>query len=95
MAARRSGADQLREVLAFVRANHPQTKTPPGTRPAPPMLSKAQLATIAANLLDAATHFRVIAALGPLFLNGAGDALKTKANGAANGEKKLAARRRP
>jgi hypothetical protein len=59
------------------------------------MLSKAQLATIAANLLDAATHFRVIAALGPLFLNGAGDALKTKANGAANGEKKLAARRRP
>jgi hypothetical protein len=51
------------------------------------MLSKAQLATIAANLLDAATHFRVIAALGPLFLDGAGDALKTKANGTANGEK--------
>ena len=69
------------------------------------MLSKAQLTTIAANLaalkLDAATPFRVIAALGPLILDGkdsphgAGDALKTKANSAANGEKKLAARRRP
>jgi hypothetical protein len=61
------------------------------------MLSKAQLTTIAANLaaLAAAAHFRVIAALGPLILDGAGDALKTKAIGAANGEKKLAARRRP
>jgi hypothetical protein len=63
------------------------------------MLSKAQLTTIAANLaalkLDAGAHFRVIAALGPLILDGAGDALKTKAIGAANGEKKLAARRRP